>query len=144
MLRSSRWVTPAVAIKTSWRSTLAGGAAAGLHIERDGSADAKGVGMARFVWQCRQASVPSIVVLVGSTGPLAALDAGADLVVLDVGRAYGGSPAGVIAGRAELVSACALQTRGLGALFVTSHDVLAAALATIRAASGDPAPQAAS
>ena len=124
-------------------ATLAGGAAAGLHIERDGSADARGVGMARFVWECRKAGVPSVVALVGSTGPLAALDAGADLVVLDIARAYGGLPAGVIAGRADLIAACALQTRGLGALFATSSDVLAATIATIRAASGGPPPPAA-
>ena len=124
-------------------ATLAGGAAAGLHIERDGPADARGVGMARFVWECREAGVPSVVALVGSTGPLAALDAGADLVVLDMARAYGGLPAGVIAGRADLIAACALQARGLGALFATSSDVLVATIATIRAANGGPPPPAA-
>lgn len=122
-------------------AALADGAAAGVHVERDGPADAHGVGIAGFVWACREAGVQSIVVLVGSTGPLAALDAGADLVVLDVAHAFGGPACGLIAGRADRIAACALQGRGLGALFGTSADVLAAVVAAIRAAGDDRARQ---
>ena len=64
-------------------AALAGGAAAGLYV--DGGAAP--VGMAPFVWECRRVGVPALVVGAGAGGPLATLDAGADLLVLDVSAA---------------------------------------------------------
>jgi seryl-tRNA(Sec) selenium transferase len=120
---------------------LGQGAACGLHIEQDGSADRPGIGMARFIWACRQAGVPSIVALLGSIGPLAALDAGADLVVLDVAHLYGGPALGLAVGRAERIAACDLQARGIGGLFPVAADALAAAIASVRAAPAELAHQ---
>jgi L-seryl-tRNA(Ser) seleniumtransferase len=117
-------------------ATLAEGASAGLFVA-DPANDATGlVPLAPFVWACRRAGVPSLVLVPGGL-PLAALDAGADLVVVDVARVYGGPEAGLIAGRADLVAACALQERGLGALFRPAPETVAGSLATVRRASLD-------
>jgi D-glucosaminate-6-phosphate ammonia-lyase len=114
-------------------AVLAGGAAAGLYVD----AGHAPVGMAPFVWECRGAGVPALVVGVGAGGPLAALDAGADLLVLDVSRCYGGPPAGLIAGRGDLVAACALQEQGIGALFRPDPGAVAATLEAVRSAAAD-------
>jgi seryl-tRNA(Sec) selenium transferase len=114
-------------------AALAGGAAAGLYV--DGGPTP--VGMAPFVWECRTAGVPALVAGAGAGGPLAALDAGADLLVLDVARCYGGPPAGLVVGRGDLVAACALQEQGIGALFRPDPETVAATLDTVRAAAAD-------
>lgn len=112
---------------------LAEGAAGGLFIE--GAPGPELVGMAEFVWACRCAGVPSVVV--PANAPLAALDAGADLVVVDVAQAYGGQELGLIVGRAEAQAACAIQQPGLGALFRASDEALAAAVVAVRATAVD-------
>ena len=112
---------------------LAEGAAGGLFIE--GAPGSELLGMAELVWACRRAGVLSVVV--PATTPLAALDAGADLVVVDVARAYGGPEIGLIVGRADALAACAVQQSGLGALFRASDESLAAAVAAVRAAAAD-------
>jgi D-glucosaminate-6-phosphate ammonia-lyase len=114
-------------------AALAGGAAAGVYV--DGGAAP--VGMAAFVWECRRAGVPALLAGAGAGGPLAALDAGADLLVLDVSRCYGGPPAGLIAGRLDLVAACALQEQGIGALFRPDPQTVAATLEAVQAAAAD-------
>jgi seryl-tRNA(Sec) selenium transferase len=85
-----------------------------------------------FAWRCREAGRPSIVaILDGAASHAAALDAGADLVVLD-GSALGGPPCGIVAGSERLVRACLAQDRGVGrALRARPDDAdrLAAALA---------------
>jgi L-seryl-tRNA(Ser) seleniumtransferase len=81
--------------------------------------------------------VPALVVGAGAGGPLATLDAGADLLVLDVSRCYGGPPAGLIAGRGDLVAACALQEQGIGALFRPDPETVAKTLAAVRAAAAN-------
>jgi L-seryl-tRNA(Ser) seleniumtransferase/D-glucosaminate-6-phosphate ammonia-lyase len=94
--------------------------------------------MAGFVWACRQAGVPALALLAGAEpGPPAALDAGADLVLLDPAITWSGPQAGLLAGRASLVEACRLQERGLGALFRPHPGTLAGVLATARAAAAD-------
>jgi D-glucosaminate-6-phosphate ammonia-lyase len=114
-------------------AVLAGGAAAGLYVD-GGPAP---VGMAPFVWECRGAGVPALVVGVGAGSPLAALDAGADLLVLDVRQCHGGPPTGLIVGRGDLVAACALQEQGIGALFRPDPGAVAATLEAVRAAAAD-------
>jgi seryl-tRNA(Sec) selenium transferase len=114
-------------------AALATGAAAGFCLA---GAEPGLVDMARCAWACRTAGVPSLVLADAVAGPLAALDAGADLVVIDVAALYGGPEAGVIAGRAGLVAACTLQERGVGALFRPAPATVAATLAAVRAAAG--------
>jgi seryl-tRNA(Sec) selenium transferase len=115
----------------AFAAALSTGTAAGLCLA---GAEPELVDMARCVWACSAAGVPSLVLADATTGPLAALDAGADLVVIDVAALYGGSEAGVIAGRADLVAACTLQERGLGALFRATPRAVAATLEAVRAA----------
>lgn len=112
---------------------LADGAAGGLFIA--GMPGAGLLGMAEFVWACRRAAVPALVLT--ADAPLAALDAGADLVVVDVARAFGGPQLGLIVGRPEGLAACALQQHGLAALFRASDESLAAAVTAVQAAAVD-------
>jgi D-glucosaminate-6-phosphate ammonia-lyase len=114
-------------------AVLAEGAVAGVHVERGPSP----IGMAPFIWACRGAGVPAVVLGTGSAGPLAPLDAGADLLVLDVARCYAGPSAGLIVGRRDLVAACALQEQGIGALFRPDPETVAATLEAVRAAAAD-------
>jgi D-glucosaminate-6-phosphate ammonia-lyase len=114
-------------------AALADGAVAGLCVA---GTEPGLVDTARCVWACRTARLPSLVVADAAAGPLAALDAGADLVVIDVAALYGGPEAGVIAGRAGLVAACTLQERGLGALFRPAPATVAATIAAVSAAAG--------
>jgi L-seryl-tRNA(Ser) seleniumtransferase len=120
-------------------TVLGHGAACGIHIDRSMSSDRPSGDMAAGVWACRQAGVPAIVVLLGSVGPLAALDAGADLVVLDVKRFFGRPALGLILGRTDRIAACELQARGLGGLFGVAVEALAEAVTAVGAAAGDPA-----
>jgi hypothetical protein len=112
------------------------GAAAGLWLS-DSSVRDPPVDLPGFVWACSTAGVPSIVVCAEPPGPIAALDAGADLIVADPAALYAGPAAGLILGRRELVRCCALQERGLGALFTTDEATLSAIVAAVEAAAGD-------
>lgn len=109
---------------------LALGAAAGLFLA-EGVAPGE---LPAFVWACREARVPALVLADPTVGPLAALDAGAELVLVDVARTYGGPALGLIVGREPLVRACALQERGLGALFRASAKELEETVAVVEAA----------
>ncbi len=74
---------------------------------------------------------PATMPVGGPRWNAAALDAGADLVVLD-GTALGGPPCGITAGAAPLVRACLAQERGVGRALLPrpdDADRLAAALA---------------
>lgn len=108
---------------------LAAGAAAGLFLAEAGAPGE----LPAFVWACRSARVPALVLADPTVGPLAALDAGADLVLVDVARTYGGPALGLIVGREPLVRACALQERGLGGLFRVSAEELEGTLAAVEA-----------
>ena len=114
---------------------LADGAACGLFVEPEGRGAGELVGMAEFVWACRLAGVPSYVMPAGA--PLAALDAGADLVLVDAAATYGGTAIGLLAGRADLIEACRLQVRGIGALFPASAEAVADVVKLARAAATD-------
>jgi L-seryl-tRNA(Ser) seleniumtransferase len=117
---------------------LAAGAAAGLWLAGQ-TASGSPVDLPGFVWACRTAGVPSVVVCAEPTGPLAALDVGADLALADSAALHGGPAAGLILGRSDLVRRCAIQERGIGALFPTDEATLAAIVAAVEAAAGDPA-----
>lgn len=93
--------------------------------------------IASTLWACRAAGIVSIVVAGATAPPLALLDAGADLVAIDVAELYGGPPTGVVAGASALVAACSRQR--VSALFRALPDECAATLAALQAAAGDPA-----
>jgi seryl-tRNA(Sec) selenium transferase len=112
-------------------AALGAGAAAGLWV---GGAGDGLLGPAAFAWACRTAGVPALVVADAALPPLAALDAGADLVLVDPCRLVAAPEMGLVLGRAGLVRACRLQERGLGALFRAEPDALAAAAEAFRTA----------
>jgi seryl-tRNA(Sec) selenium transferase len=94
---------------------------------------------ARFLWLCRRAGVPALILDPASGRWAAWADGGADLVVLD-GRALAGTEAGILAGTAEAIAACAGVE--LAAAFRAPAPVraaLEAALAGAEAA-GHPSP----
>ncbi len=120
---------------TDLGALLADGATCGLFVEPKRRGAGEVVGMAEFVWACRRAEIPSIVMQTGA--PLAALDAGADLVLVDAAAAYGGTAIGLLAGRVDLIAACRLQERGIGALFPAGPDAVADVVKLARAAATD-------
>lgn len=84
---------------------------------------------ARFLWLCRQAQVPAVVLDPNSGRWAAWADGGAALVVLD-GGALLGVEVGLIAGSAEAITACrALSVAAAFAAPATARSALAAALA---------------
>lgn len=119
------------------QAVLADGAAGAVFVERPEAAGAGLIGPSAFVWACRQAAVPCLVVAAGT--PLPALDAGADLALVDLAATYGGNELGLVVGRADLIAACALQQLGLGRLFRPDAAAMAAAVAAVRATAADPA-----
>jgi seryl-tRNA(Sec) selenium transferase len=109
------------------------GGVAGLHV-RGGVGEAAVIGMAAFIWACRTAGRPALVLDLTGEGPLAALDAGADLVLLDPATAFAAPSAGLVAGRASLLAACETQRRGLGAMFQAEPALVAGVTEKVRAA----------
>jgi seryl-tRNA(Sec) selenium transferase len=93
-------------------AVLAEGAVAGLFVAAPGTA-AGLIDLPHWVWHCHQASRPALVALHGAGSHRAALDAGADIVILDA-AGLGGPPCGIVAGRDPLVAACRLQAQGIG------------------------------
>ncbi|MEK0083875.1 hypothetical protein [Benzoatithermus flavus] len=116
-------------------AALAEGAAAGLFVA--GAGEGGSVALPAFSWACREAHVPSLVIADGSLPPLAALDAGADLVLVDPARIAAAPEAGLVLGRRDLVRACALQERGIGALVRAEEGVAAACVRAFRVAAGE-------
>lgn len=83
-----------------------------------------------FLWACHQRTRPVVVYLGTSQSWIAPLDAGADLVIVDLARAVGGSGA-VIAGRGELVVRARAEVGRLPALLAASAGVAAEAEAQV-------------
>jgi seryl-tRNA(Sec) selenium transferase len=110
----------------------AAGAMALLVAARSTAAD-----MATALWACRSAGTASVAVASEAMGPLALLDAAADLVVVDVAEHCGGPSTGIVAGCATLVRTCA--DLHVAALFRADAAECAATLEALRSAAGDPA-----
>lgn len=88
------------------------------------------VAPARFLWLCRRAAVPGVILDPASRRWSAWADGGAALVVAD-GRALPGVEAGILAGTAEAVEACRRAAAAAAAFRAPepSRAALAAALA---------------
>lgn len=102
--------------------------AAALFVVRE-RAEAGLIDLPRWLWACHAAARPVIVVDALVRDPEARLDGGADLLVLD-GRALGLPAAGILAGKAELITAAAAALDAIGAPG-RAPDALLAALATM-------------
>jgi seryl-tRNA(Sec) selenium transferase len=117
-------------------AALAEGAAAGLLVATD-AGEGGLVALAPFVWACREAGVPAVVIAGCPPMPLTALDAGADLVLFDAARIAGAPAAGLVVGRGGLVRASALQERGIGAHLRGDAETMAACASALAAAAAD-------
>jgi seryl-tRNA(Sec) selenium transferase len=93
-------------------AVLREGAVAGLFVVAEGTAVGL-IDLPHWNWHCHGASRPALVLLHGAGSHRAALDAGADLVILDA-ASLGGPSCGIVAGRNPLVGACRLQAQGIG------------------------------
>jgi seryl-tRNA(Sec) selenium transferase len=105
-------------------------AAAGLFVveaARPGLVDLPG-----FLWACHQAGRPGIAYLGTSRDWIPPLDAGADLVVIDLGRSVE-AQGGIVAGRAELVDRARRVVEGLPLLLAAPTGTAAAAKAQLEA-----------
>ena len=87
---------------------------------------------AEMVFEAHRHDVPVIVHAAGETCWSAILDAGADLVLVSTHRAIGGPTCGIIAGRADLAEACALQRDGIGCGMRPTEEGVAGALTALR------------
>lgn len=90
------------------------------------------VDLPHFLWACHRASRPAIVYLGSQTEWVGVLDAGADLVVVDLGRSVGIAGA-VVAGRAELVARARAAVESLPVMLAAPPETLAAAAAQLEA-----------
>jgi seryl-tRNA(Sec) selenium transferase len=111
------------------------GAAAGLFLVRAGRGLAGLLDLPRFAWVCRAAGRPLVVHLGRSPAWTAALDAGADLVVLDLALALAGT-GGIVAGDGQRIAAAVREREALPALFDAAEDAVAAQLQRWQAAGG--------
>lgn len=85
---------------------------------------------ARFLWLCRRARVPAVILDPGSGRWAAWADGGASLVLLD-GRALAGVEVGILAGTAEAIAACA-QCEAAAATFAAPGPLRAALAEALR------------
>lgn len=112
-------------------------AVAGLYL-RQPDRPAGILSLPAFVWACRAVRATALVVDVTGEGPLPALDAGAGMVLFDPARCRPEAPSlGIVAGSAAALAGCALQERGLGALFPVAAERAEAATAVIEAAAAN-------
>ncbi len=86
---------------------------------------------ARFLWLCRRAEVPAVILDPGSGRWAAWADGGASLVLLD-GRALAGVEAGILAGTAEAIAACA-RCEAAAAAFAAPGPLRTALVEALRA-----------
>lgn len=88
------------------------------------------VDLPAFLWACHRRTRPVVAYLGTSPSWVAPLDAGADLVIVDLARAAGGSGA-VIAGRGGLVAGARAEVERLPLLLAAAAGVAAEAEAQV-------------
>lgn len=107
--------------------------AAGLFVVSHHVVDYGQVSLERFAALCRERGVPVIVDAASEYDLRGFLAAGADLVVYSAHKFLGGPTAGIVAGRRDLVRACALQNGGIGRGMKVGKESIAGTIAALAA-----------
>ncbi|WP_051660748.1 aminotransferase class V-fold PLP-dependent enzyme [Bosea sp. 117] len=105
--------------------------AAVLHVVSHHTAQTGMLPLAHIVSEAHAAGVPVIVDAAAEYGWPELIAAGADLVLFSAQKALGGPTAGIIAGRAGLVRACAAQQHGVGRPMKAAKEAVMGAIAAL-------------
>ena len=113
------------------RAALDDNAAAALYVVSHHTVQSGLIDLDTFCNVCHGAGVPVIVDGAAEPDPRIFLKAGADIVVFSTQKAFAGLTGGVVAGRKELVQACAYQERGIGRPMKAGKETVISAIAAL-------------
>jgi L-seryl-tRNA(Ser) seleniumtransferase len=113
------------------RAALHDDTAAALYVVSHHTVQSGLIDLDTFCKVCHTAGVPVIVDGAAEPDPRLFLEAGADIVVFSTQKAFAGFTGGVIAGRKELVQACAYQERGIGRPMKAGKETVISAIAAL-------------
>ena len=105
--------------------------AAALYVVSHHTVQSGLIDLATFCKVCSEAGVPVIVDGAAEPDPRMFLKAGADIVIFSTQKAFAGLTGGVVAGRKELVQACAYQERGIGRPMKAGKETVISAIAAL-------------
>ncbi|HSI42100.1 MAG TPA: aminotransferase class V-fold PLP-dependent enzyme [Xanthobacteraceae bacterium] len=113
------------------RAALGPRTAAALYVVSHHTAQSGMIPLKDFIREAHAAGVPVIVDAAAEYGWPDLIAAGADLVLFSAQKALGGPTAGIIAGRADLVAACAAQRYGVGRPMKAGKEAVVGAIAAL-------------
>lgn len=113
------------------RAALNDNTAAALYVVSHHTVQSGLIDLDTFCKVCREAGVPVIVDGAAEPDPRMFVKAGADIVIFSTQKAFGGFTGGVVAGRTELVQACAYQERGIGRPMKAGKETVISAIAAL-------------
>lgn len=113
------------------RAAINDDTAAGLYVVSHHTVQSGLIDLATFCAVCHEAGVPVIVDAAAEPDPRMFLADGADIVIFSTQKAFAGLTGGVIAGRRELVQACAYQERGIGRPMKAGKETVISAIAAV-------------
>ncbi|MDQ2963746.1 MAG: aminotransferase class V-fold PLP-dependent enzyme [Pseudomonadota bacterium] len=105
--------------------------AAALYVVSHHTVQSGLVDLETFCEVCHEAGVPVIVDGAAEPDPRMFLKAGADIVIFSTQKAFAGLTGGVVAGRMELMQACAYQERGIGRPMKAGKETVIGAIAAL-------------
>jgi D-glucosaminate-6-phosphate ammonia-lyase len=113
------------------RAALDDQTAAALYVVSHHTVQSGLIELKTFCKVCHEARVSVIVDAAAEPDPRMFLKAGADLVIFSMQKAFAGLTGGVVAGRKELVQACAYQERGIGRPMKAGKETVISAIAAL-------------
>jgi L-seryl-tRNA(Ser) seleniumtransferase len=113
------------------RAALDDNTAAALYVVSHHTVQSGLIDLGTFCTICHEAGVPVIVDGAAEPDPRIFLNAGADVVVFSTQKAFAGFTGGVVAGRKQLVQACAYQERGIGRPMKAGKETVISAIAAL-------------
>ncbi len=114
------------------RAALGPATAAALYVVSHHTAQSGMIALKDFIHEAHAAGVPVIVDAAAEYDWPGMIAAGADLVLFSAQKAMGGPTAGLIAGRADLVRACAAQRYGVGRPMKAGKEAVIGAIAALQ------------